>query len=89
MAETFRDIIDSFPDRQALAEAWSRLVPAPYKVAAQTITLWRHRNSVPPWAWSPLTGAAAELGRADITFERLAAANSEARRQRQERKSAA
>lgn len=71
MLETFRDIIDSFEDRQGLAGAWNVGVPAPFRVTAAAITLWRHRDSIPGWAWSGLLSAAKELGRRDITVELL------------------
>lgn len=82
MAETFREILDLFTDRTALAVQWNRKVPNDYKITTGTINMWHHRDSVPAWSWAGLEAAAKDLETPEVTMKRLAAAELEARRQR-------
>lgn len=79
MTSTFRDIIDLFPDRDALATQWSRKVPRGRKVTREMVTLWKHRNGIPAWAWAGLEAAATELKVKGVTVAKLVSVDHQSR----------
>lgn len=90
MPETFRDIIDLFPRKQraALLERWNRKLPrGGEKIFSHDLSLWRHRNSIPGWAWAAFAAASEELDQ-PVTIERLTKADIASREERKQRRAA-
>lgn len=65
------DVIAALGGRTPVAEAVSTNSSAEKPVATTTVGMWKHRRCIPPRYWPAVARLAADVGRPDISVDRL------------------